>query len=113
MKTVYVPLRTARFLSDVALEAASAKDKFPGARNQLAALTEEVGELATALLERQRGEASDADVFTEAVQVAAMALRVALEGDWSMLCYTPPALDAASGRWSFFRQVDVAADLPF
>lgn len=65
------------------------------------------------MLDRQRGEASDVDVFTEAVQVAAMALRVALEGDLSLPSYAPPVLDVASGRWGFSGHVDADADLPF
>lgn len=101
MKTVYFPLRDARFLSDVALEAQRARDRFPNSRNLLAALTEEVGELAQALLDRDRGEACDADVFKEAIQVAAVALRIALEGDTSLPSYVPPLLDTASGRWAF------------
>lgn len=45
----------------------------------MTALTEEVGELAKALLDE-----SDQRVYEEAVQVAVMALRVATEGDPSL-----------------------------
>ena len=53
-----------------------ATTKFPGSNNNLAALIEEVGELATALME----ESTD-NVIKEAVQVAAVAMRIAREGD--------------------------------
>jgi hypothetical protein len=58
-------------------ELAKARTKFPGNRFLLAALTEEVGELAQQLL--QRGHPSN--VFKEAIQVACVALRIAAEGD--------------------------------
>lgn len=58
-----------------------AQHRFPGNADMLAALTEEVGELAKALLDHKRGKAPAADVFAEAVQVAVMAIRVAMEGD--------------------------------
>lgn len=58
-----------------------ARGMFPGATMNFAALIEEVGELAAALIERGRGKATDEDVFKEAVQVAAMAIRVLEEGD--------------------------------
>lgn len=53
-----------------------AKSKFPSGKNLLAALMEECGELAQELL--QNGNTEHA--FTEAIQVAAVALRIALEG---------------------------------
>jgi hypothetical protein len=49
----------------------------------LAALTEEVGELAQALIDHSRGKTTASHVFKEAIQVAAMAIRVAEEGDAS------------------------------
>ena len=53
--------------------------KFPANRLMLAALAEEVGELARALLQRKaRG-----DVESEAIQVAAVAMRIFEEGDAS------------------------------
>ena len=57
-------------------EVVRARSKFPGNRHKLAALQEECGELARAMLQR-RG----ADIFKEAIQVASTALRIAEEGD--------------------------------
>lgn len=54
-----------------------ARRKFPGNRLLLAALAEEVGELARALLQRKDRD----DVEREALQVAAVALRIVEEGD--------------------------------
>lgn len=68
-----------RFLGRVYNEVRRARDKFPDPHGSMTALTEEVGELARALLD----ERSDR-VVAEAVQVAAMAARVALEGDPSL-----------------------------
>lgn len=67
------------FLSDVSAEVLRAREKFPDASKSMTALTEEVGELAKALLDE-----SDKRVYEEAVQVAVMALRVATEGDRSL-----------------------------
>lgn len=58
-----------------------ARTKFPDNKHMLAALTEEVGELAQALIDHSRGKQSGADVYAEAIQVAAMAIRLAEEGD--------------------------------
>lgn len=76
--------RVSGFLDSVRREMARIQEKWPGNENNLAALTEEVGELAKAMLEReyeptkgiQRGE-----IYREAVQVAAVALKIALFGD--------------------------------
>lgn len=64
----------------VELEIQDARRKFPSNKQRLAALVEEVGELANALLEYDRGKKTREDVISEAVQVAAMAVRVAEEG---------------------------------
>jgi NTP pyrophosphatase (non-canonical NTP hydrolase) len=64
---------------DVAREVESARSKFPRPDGLLAALTEEVGEVARALLDKPWSE-----VYAEAVQVAAMAQRLAQEGDPTM-----------------------------
>ena len=58
-------------------EIQSAKAKFPGNRFLLAALTEEVGELARAYLQREGRER----VRCEALQVACVAMRIYNEGD--------------------------------
>lgn len=66
------------FLVEVLEEVARARTKFPSSNLKLAALTEEVGELAKAMLDEPAE-----NVRKEAVQVAAMALRVAIDGDRS------------------------------
>lgn len=66
-------------LQEIITELKSARLKFPSSEGSLAALTEEVGELAKALLSESRTRVRD-----EAVQVAVMAIRVALEGDPSL-----------------------------
>lgn len=74
------------FLSDVYVEVRRAADLFPKPDGLLAALTEEVGEVARAMLDETEQRRYD-----ECVQVAAMAMRLALEGD--------PTLDAVrAGR---------------
>lgn len=57
-------------------EVIRARSMFPQPNALLAALMEEVGELAEALLEKDTDE-----IRKEAVQVAAMAIRIATEGD--------------------------------
>lgn len=74
--------KSARFLDAVFREVDFAREKFPSSECSLAALTEEVGELAQACMD----ESADA-IFAEAVQVAAMALRVAVEGDPTLVPY--------------------------
>ena len=70
------------FTDDVSTEVTRAVAKFPQPNPTLAALTEEVGELAQAVLHIREGKSTDWwRVYDEAVQVAAMACRVALEGD--------------------------------
>lgn len=53
-----------------------ARDKFPAPNQNFVALIEEVGELGKAILEEPME-----NVRKEAVQVAVMAMRVAVEGD--------------------------------
>ncbi|TGD78233.1 hypothetical protein [Hymenobacter wooponensis] len=57
-------------------ELARARLKFPNPQGSMTALTEEVGELAKALLDESWDR-----VVKEAIQVAVMAIRVATEGD--------------------------------
>lgn len=68
-----------QFLIDVRNELERARAWFPGDRGQYIALAEEVGELARALLEQ-----NGSSVWEEAVQVAVMAARVAIDGDSSI-----------------------------
>lgn len=75
------------FLEDVQQELIRARAKFPNPHFSMTALTEEVGELARALLKVKAGKESPVTVWEEAVQVAAMALRVAVEGDLSIRTY--------------------------
>ena len=62
-------------------EIRGARAKFPENTYHLAALVEEMGELSQALIDHSRGKQTDSQVFKEAIQVAAMALRLAEEGD--------------------------------
>ena len=92
-----IQILDAKFLNDMAEEMKRARKKFPSNKHQFAALTEEVGEVANALLERdyshllslQLLKEYDQNVWRECVQAAAMCLRVATEGD-SSFKYTPP-----------------------
>lgn len=70
-----------QMISDIREELKRARASFPGNKYTNTALQEEVGELAKALLEHQNGLCLNEDVYREAVQVAAMAIRVAVEGD--------------------------------
>lgn len=67
------------FFDDVRSEVKRAQTLFPSPNMSVIALGEEVGELNKAILD----EPWD-NVYTEAVQVAAMAYRVCLEGDPSV-----------------------------
>jgi NTP pyrophosphatase (non-canonical NTP hydrolase) len=60
-------------------ELKSARTKFPGDRVTMIALVEEVGELAKALMDEP-----SSNIEKEAIQVAVMAIRVALDGDSSV-----------------------------
>jgi len=68
--------RLANFVDDFTAEWASARRKFPSNRGLYRALGEEVGELAKALSDESYDR-----VWAEAVQVAAMAARCAIELD--------------------------------
>ena len=73
------------FIEDLRNEVARARAKFPGPNPTIAALTEEVGELAQAMLHiRERKSTDWWKVYNEAVQVAAMAMRAAAEGDQTL-----------------------------
>lgn len=64
-------------LAAISAEVSAARIKFPGNRRLIVALLEEAGELAKALLQgRERDE-----VEREAIQVAAVAVRIIEEGD--------------------------------
>lgn len=59
----------------------NARKKFPSSDHSVLALCEESGELARAVLNHKYGEGNLSEVRKEAVQVAAMAIRVIMEGD--------------------------------
>ena len=70
------------FLNEqVKKELFAAREKFPNTEHVLAALTEEVGELAQAMLNEKYKEGGPEEVLKEAIQVAAMAFRLATESD--------------------------------
>jgi len=70
------------FLDAAQKETLRAIKKFPSPNPTIAALTEETGELAKAMLHIREGKSNDWQlVYDEAVQVAAVACRAALEGD--------------------------------
>jgi len=74
-----MPVREAEGLTLDAInaEVMKARLKFPGNAKLLAALVEEVGELAKALLQRRPKD----EIEREAIQVAAVAVRIIEEGD--------------------------------
>lgn len=78
-------------IREIAREVVRARTKFPGNRNLLGALTEEVGELFEAGLEQGPRRRHDADALTrrEAIQVACVAIRIAEEGDADFAGSTP------------------------
>lgn len=71
------------FTVAVKTELSRAREKFPSNNLGMIALVEEVGELAQALLKWKAGKFGFDRVFDEAVQVATMAQRVAVESDAS------------------------------
>lgn len=77
------------FQCDLEGEVSRARSKFPETAMMFAALVEEVGELAQALLHARLGKGTSAEVYAEAVQVACMAMRVATEGDADYPQYEP------------------------
>jgi NTP pyrophosphatase (non-canonical NTP hydrolase) len=72
-------VETAKMLNEIVEELKSARKKFPDSEASMVALVEEVGELAKALLDEPYE-----NVRKEAVQVAVMAIRVAVDGDPSL-----------------------------
>lgn len=72
-------------LQGIRKEAMQGIESYPDANGLMVALMEEVGELARAMMSEPRDRVRD-----EAVQVAALAIRIALEGD--------PTLDGIRAR---------------
>lgn len=74
-------------------ELIAAREAFPGKTHMLCATVEEVGELAQAMMQHDRSEGTSVqEVLREAVQVATMAIRIAVEGDDNFL-YEFPAVE--------------------
>ena len=85
-------------------ELAAAREAFPGKTHMLAALLEEVGELAQAMIQHDRKQGTSVhEVLREAVQVAAMAIRLAVEGDDNFL-YAFPVVEEELPRGPVGRQ---------
>jgi len=81
---------TAQFIHHLETETEQSRAAIPGNQNMMVALTEEVGELAQALLQCEYENGDMQSVYREAVQVASAALRIATEGDDSLSTYNPP-----------------------
>jgi len=77
---IYLPAIGNRLGEEIDAEVARARAKFPQPNPTYIALCEEVGEVAKALLEKR----SYAEIRAEAIQVAAMAVRLIQEGDPTM-----------------------------
>lgn len=72
-------------LQSIRKEAMQGSESYPDASGLMMALMEEVGELARAMMSEPRE-----NIRAEAVQVAALAIRIAIEGD--------PTLDAIRAK---------------
>lgn len=71
-------------------ELIAARKAFPENTHKLAALMEEVGELAQAMMQHDRHLGTTVtEILREAIQVAAMAVRIAVEGDDNFLYEFP------------------------
>jgi hypothetical protein len=83
-------MKTQKMITHILEELERARTKFPGNKHQLTAMNEEVGELNQAILQNHYTpkKKSDSEVYWEAVQTAAMAIRVGTEGD-STFNYIP------------------------
>jgi hypothetical protein len=77
------------FLANMELEVMRARELFPSNEMLFAAVMEEAGEVARAVIELERNGTALAkgkpisidEFYTECIQLAAMAARLALEGD--------------------------------
>lgn len=81
-------------LENIRREVAAARAQFPSNKQKLAALGEEFGELCQALIECDRMKVDRAAVYHEAIQVAAMAVRIAEEGSAEFDYFYSPELAA-------------------
>jgi hypothetical protein len=81
------------FVRDTLVELKRAREKFPSPAGSMTALTEEVGELAKALLDEPPER-----IRAEAIQVAVMAIRVATEGDPTLDAYRQQRAQEKAGK---------------
>jgi hypothetical protein len=78
------------FMFDVKLEVVQARQKFTNL-DLAHAMTEEFGEVIKALMDqKQKGKVTNEEIYKECVQAAAMAMRLATEGDPCFPGYIPP-----------------------
>jgi len=81
-----------QFFLDVKKEIVSARAKFSNL-DLAHAMTEEFGEVIKALMDqKQKGYVTSDEIYAECVQAAAMAMRLALEGDPCFPKYQPPTI---------------------
>jgi hypothetical protein len=81
------------FMFDVKAEVVKAREKFSNL-DLAHAMTEEFGEVIKALLDqKQKNKVSSEEIYRECVQAAAMAMRLATEGDPCFPKYFPPLGD--------------------
>ena len=76
--------REEQFLTDIFNEVNRARELHPSTKHLLAALVEEVGEAARALIDHDTDSSkcvTPEDIYKELVQSAAMCLRVAIDTD--------------------------------
>jgi NTP pyrophosphatase (non-canonical NTP hydrolase) len=87
-------------------ELVAARTAFPGTTHMLAALVEEVGEVAQAMMHHDLKQGIGVhEVLREAVQVGCMAIRLAVEGDDNFL-YSFPVVEDELPRGPVSRQYD-------
>lgn len=81
-----------RVIRGILQELIEARDKYPEDVHTLAALMREVGTLSDVMIgfDRNREGVTQQDVMKEAIQVAVMAIRVAIEGDNSFAYDSAP-----------------------
>lgn len=69
------------WINDVNAELAKARNKFPSPDFLVTAFSEESGELVKSVLDHMFGKSTEDEVYAEAIQVIAMAVRIIEEGD--------------------------------
>ena len=84
-----------RMIEDIRAELRRARHLHPGTKHLVCVLSEEAGEVAKAMYDHEYAQGAPEDVVTECIQTAAMAIRVATEGD-STFSYVPPEQESES-----------------